>query len=358
MLTNRFLKQFGAISFAILGAGATAVFLWAQDQGPEQPPQAAAKKERQKRPPKPGVATPGVRREMSSITPLAVFPVAGTPDWQVVTEDAVWVTSAPKDTVSRLDPKTNMVAAVVTVGKRPCSGLAAGFGAVWVPICGDGRAAPPIPPSVSRIEIKTNKVVATVPVGPVQGEGGIATSPDGVWLVTDAKGVLSKIDPATNAVIAQVAVPAGSAGVTYGEGYVWVSSPMANMLTGVDPKANKVVYSVEVGPGPRFVTTGAGSAWTLNQGDGTVSRVDAKTGKLIKNIEAGLPGTGGELAFGAGHVWATATEIPITEIDPATNAVVKQWFGAGGDSLRIGFNSIFLSNLRNANVWRIDLKQP
>ncbi len=59
----------------------------------------AAKKERQKRPPKPGVATPGVRREMSSITPLAVFPAEGSPDWQVMTEDAVWVTNAPKNTV-------------------------------------------------------------------------------------------------------------------------------------------------------------------------------------------------------------------------------------------------------------------
>ncbi len=340
---------------ATLCVAGTAAFLWSQD--PTAAP-AAAKKERQKRPPKPGVATPGVRREMSSIVPLAVFPVEGSPDWQVMTEDAVWVTSARKNMVARLDPKTNTVAALITPGTNPCSGLAAGFGSVWVPICGNKRSDPPVPASVSRIDIKTNKVVASIPVGPVQGEGGIAASPDGVWLVTDAKGVLSKIDPATNKVVAEVTVPAGSAGVTYGEGYVWVTSPMANMLTGVDPKANKVVYSVEVGPGPRFVTSGAGSAWTLNQGDGTVSRVDAKTGKLIKNIDVGVPGTGGELAFGAGHVWATATEIPITEIDPATNAVVKQWFGEGGDSLRIGFNSIFLSNLRGQTVWRIDLKQP
>jgi virginiamycin B lyase len=310
----------------------------------------ATKKERPKRPPKPGVATPGVRREMSSITPIAVFQAEGSPDWQVMTEDAVWVTNGPKSTIHRLDPKTNTVAAVVTVGKRPCSGLAAGFGAVWVPNCGDK--------TVSRIDIKTNQVIATVPVGPAVSEGGIAASPEGVWLVTDVKGVLSKIDPATNMVSAEVTVPANSAGVTYGEGYVWVTTPGMNMLTGVDPKANKVVYSVEVGMGPRFVTAGAGSAWTLNQGDGTVSRIDAKTGKLIKNIEVGLPGTGGELAFGAGHVWATVFEIPISEIDPATNAVVKQWFGPGGDSIRIGFDSIFLSNLRDGNVWRIALNQP
>jgi streptogramin lyase len=338
----------------------TVALVWAQDKQsvPADSPAAAKKGGGKGGPPKPGVSTPGVRREMTSIMPLAVFPVEGNPDWQVVTEDAVWVTSGSKNTVTRLDPKTNMVAAVVTV-PNPCSGLAAGFGSVWSPNCVNRRSDPSGMATVSRIDIKTNKVVASIPVGPVQGEGGIAATPDGVWLVTDAKGVLSKIDPATNKVIAEVTVPPGSAGVTYGEGYVWVTSPMANMLTGVDPKANKVVYSVEVGPGPRFVTSGAGSAWTLNQGDGTISRVDAKTGKvIIKNIEVGIPGTGGELAFGAGHVWATATQIPISEIDPATNAVVKQWSGQGGDSLRIGFNSIFLSNLRNGTVWRIALDQP
>ena len=86
-----------------------------------------------------------------------------------------------------MDPKTNTVSAVITVGKQPCSGLAAGFGSVWVPNCSDK--------TVSRIDTKTNQVVATVPVGPSASEGGIAASPQAVWLVTDAKGVLSKIDP-------------------------------------------------------------------------------------------------------------------------------------------------------------------
>jgi virginiamycin B lyase len=308
------------------------------------------KKQKAKRPPRPGVSTPGVRREMSAIKPDAVFVAEGSPDWQVSTEDAQWVTNGPKNTVHRMDPKTNTVTAVITVGKRPCSGLAAGFGSVWVPNCMDK--------TVSRIDTKTNQVVATVPIGPSASEGGIAASPQAVWLVTDAKGVLSRIDPVTNAVAAEVTVPPNSAGVTYGEGAVWVTTPESNKLTGVDPKTNQIIHSVDVGPGPRFVTTGAGSVWTLNQGDGTVSRVDAKTGKLIANIEVGVPGTGGEIAFGAGHVWATVFEIPISEIDPATNAVVKQWFGPGGDSIRVAHGSVWLSNLRDGNVWRFSPDQP
>ena len=78
---------------------------------------------------------------------------------------------------------------------------------------------------------------------------------------------------------------------------------------------------------------------------GTVSRIDLKTRKVTATIEVGVPGTGGELAFGAGHVWATVFQIPLSEIDPATNQVV-----------RVGHGSVWLSNLREQNVWRIDLK--
>ena len=61
-----------------------------------------------------------------------------------------------------------------------------------------------------------------------------------------------------------------------------------------------------------------------------------KTRKLVTNIDVGLPGTRVELAFGDGHVWATVFQIPLSKIDPATNQVVKQRVGAGGDSVRVG----------------------
>src|SRR5437667_2374297 len=107
-----------------------------------------------KRPVRPGVKTPGVQRQITAITPVATFPVEGTPDWQVVTPDSVWVTNAAKNTVHRLDAKTNKVTATTEVGKKPCSGLAAGFGSIWVPNCSDK--------TLSRIDMKTNEIVATV----------------------------------------------------------------------------------------------------------------------------------------------------------------------------------------------------
>lgn len=350
-MTKRILRAIGAVSF---GACMPLLLVFGQDPAA---PAAAEKKDRPKRPPRPGVSTPGVKRDMSTLTPAAVFSLPGTPDWQVMTEDAVWVSNGPRNTVHRLDPKTNQVVAAIEVGKRPCSGLAAGFGSVWAPVCGDRPGAEnAAPPALARIDVKTNQLIATIPVGPANSEGGLVASPEAVWMVTDSKGTLSRIDPTTNKVAAEIAVAPGSVACVYAEGAVWVSSPEKSVITRVDPKTNTVTDTIAVGPGPRFLTAGAGAIWTLNQGDGTVSRVDVKTRTLVTNIEAGLPGTGGELAFGEGHVWATVFQIPLSKIDPATNRVVKQWVGAGGDSVRVGHGSLWLSNLREQNVWRIDLK--
>ena len=284
---------------------------------------------------------------MSSITPVAIFSTEGTPDWQVVTEDSVWVSNAPRNTLHRLDARTNTVAAVIEVGKRPCSGLAAGFGSIWVPNCGDG--------TLSRVDIETNKVVATIAIAPANSEGGIATGAGSVWMLTDKNGILSRIDPATNLPTAQIEVPAGSFACVLGEdGAIWISSTDNNLISRVDPKTNSVTDKIEVGARPRFLTAGGGSIWTLNQGDGTISRVDIKTRKLAATIEAGIPGTGGEIAFGEGYLWATVFEFPITQIDPATNTVVRQWKGEGGDAIRAGLGSVWLSNLRAGTVWRID----
>jgi len=153
-------------------------------------------------------------------------------------------------------------------------------------------------------------------------------------------------------------VAPGSVACVYADGAVWVSSPEKSVITRVDAKTNTATDTIAVGPGPRFLTGGARARCGRSiRAMARLSRVDMKTRKLAANIDVGLPGTGGELAFGDGHVWATVFQIPLSKIDPATNQVVKQWVGAGGDSVRVGHGSLWLSNLREQNVWRIDLTQ-
>jgi streptogramin lyase len=75
---------------------------------------------------------------------------------------------------------------------------------------------------------------------------------------------------------------------------------------------------------------------------------------VIATVEVGVPGGGGEIAVGEGSVWVTSFEFPLSRIDPATNTVVQQFHGPGGDAVRVGLGSVWLSNLRQGNVWRLD----
>lgn len=295
-------------------------------------------------PKKTGVQTPGVQHDMAELVPTATFRVQGHPDWMALTEDAVWVTSSSANHVVRLDAKTNQPSSIVTVAK-PCSGLVVAFGSLWIPSCGDH--------SLVRVDAITGALQATVTTGPADSEGGITTGGGSVWIVSSKASDLVRVDPATNQVTARIRIPAGSFNPVFANDSVWISSNQGGTLVRVDPGTNKVISETPVGPMPRFLTAGAGSIWVLNQGDGTIARVDATTGKRIAIIAAGIPGLGGEIAFGGGAVWATVFDYPITRIDPGTNTVTAQWHGAGGDSIRYGHNSVWLTSLMGAKVWRL-----
>ena len=53
-------------------------------------------------------------------------------------------------------------------------------------------------------------------------------------VVSDIAGKLSRIDPATNMVAAEIAVAAGSVAPVFGDGMVWISSPEKSVVTRVD----------------------------------------------------------------------------------------------------------------------------
>ncbi len=298
-------------------------------------------------PPKPGVKTPGVKIPIERLKPEAVFAVPGSPDWLAADElDAMWVSNKPKDSVSRFDLKTNTVAATTPVGKQPCSGLVAAFGSLWVPNCGDQ--------TISRVDLKSGAISATIRTGIGNSEGSVAAGAGSVWLMIDTKGTLARFDPATNAVVAEIIVAPGSYGLAFGEDALWVTSSERDTVARVDPHTNLIVDTIAVGKAPRFIAVGSGAVWTLNQGDGSVTRIDPKTNKVAATIEVGVPGGGGDISVGEGSVWVTAFDFPLSRIDPSTNAVVQQFYGKGGDAVRVALGSVWLSNLQAGNVWRID----
>jgi virginiamycin B lyase len=297
---------------------------------------------------KPGVTD--VQLPFGSLKPSATFNIGGTADWVLVTDDAVWVASTKPYSVQRIDPATNTVVAKVRLSGEACSGLAFGFGSVWVPVCGKK-------PLLARVDARTNRITAVLPIAPAGPEGGITASNDSIWMVTDKEGTtLSRINPATNTVSQKISIPAGSYNPLSSGNMVWITGFARNVLTAVDASSGKVLAAIPVGSKPRFLTSGGGSVWTLNQGDGSVTRIDANNRKVTATIAVGIPGPGGDLGYGADSVWATTFDLPLTMIDAQTNKVLRQWVGRGGDSLRFGHDSIWLTDYHRGLLLRIPFK--
>jgi streptogramin lyase len=281
---------------------------------------------------------------MTGLRPQAIFTVKGHPDWMAIAPDSVWVTSSADNLVSQLRADNNQPGIAISVNK-PCSGLAVGFGSLWIPGCGQGNLV--------RADLVTGNIQAVIPIGPADSEGGITIGAGSVWLMTDSSGVLSRIDPTSNSVVATIASPSGSFCPLFADGFVWITSTEHSVLTKIDPSTNQPVLQIPVGKNPRFLTYGADSIWTLNQGDGTITRINTKTGLRLANIIANIPGHGGEISFGFGSVWATIAKKPITRIDAATSTITSQWTGAGGDSIRTGLGSVWLTDYDGGKIWRL-----
>lgn len=288
-------------------------------------------------------------RSIGELKPLMTRHLGATADWVEVTSDAVWVGSTGPNAVNRIDPQTNRVRAKIRLPGEPCARLAAGFGSLWVPLCG-------ATPSLARVSLTTNRVEALYPTGPAAAEGGITVSSDSVWMVTDKSGLLSRIDPKSGEVRQQIHVPAGSYNPVFYDGKIWVSRAEGTQVTVIDADDGGILATATTGPGPRFMAAGDGAVWTLNQGDGTLTRLDARTWTSDRSVELNTPGHGGDITFDQGLLWTTVAKMPLSVIDAKSGRVLGQWQGAGGDSLGAGHGSIWLTDYHGGFISRYDIR--
>jgi streptogramin lyase len=299
--------------------------------------------------PKNGIKTPGIQIPIESLKSEAQIPVE-TPGWITVGE-SVFVPNKSKDAVVRIDAKANKPGEAIPNVKKPCSGMVVAFGSLWIPSCETQ--------TLTRFDTKANKVVATMNTGVADVSIGLAATSDSVWMITDAKTTLSRIDPVQNAVVGELRLPAACNSVSFGEGSLWVTCPGETRLLRINPVTNLVEKRIDVSAGPRSTTFGAGSVWVLCDKEGKVERIDPKTNKVIKTIDLGVPNAGGNLAFGDGFVWASQAGFPLTRIDPQSEKehVAQQFWGEGGGSVSATAGAIWLSNVSKGSVWRLDPKR-
>ncbi|APG15043.1 MULTISPECIES: hypothetical protein [Bradyrhizobium] len=186
-----------------------------------------------------------VQRPIASLPIAAKTSIPGSPDWVGIGANAVWISNAGADSLARIDPSTNDVAKIVPVGRRPCSGLAVGFGAVWSPSCTDKR--------LDRVSEQSSTLELHIPTTVGDSEGGIAAGEGAVWMVADRHGKLLRVDPALNKIAGSVKLADGSFVPVVGAGEVWISSTERNLVSRVDSAALNVIAEIPVGPAPRFM---------------------------------------------------------------------------------------------------------
>lgn len=195
-------------------------------------------------------------------------------------------------------------------------------------------------------------------MGGLNDESSLAVTDEAVWaLSADADRKLVGIDPATNEVVAEWAVPAGTGGVRGFEGSLWVARPTVGELLRIDPATGEEEATVEVAAGSTFVAVGEGSVWTLGATGSEVSRVDPAIDEVIATIDVGDgPVDGGDLAVGGGYVWARVSDSLVAQIDPATDTVVGRFGPASGSgSVAADAATVWISAHDVNTVWRLPL---
>jgi virginiamycin B lyase len=266
---------------------------------------------------------------------------------------SLWMANTNSKEVLRIDPDTNKVIATIRVGSKPDLSIGMGLEYVWIADTKDK--------TVKQIDPKTNQVVRTIAVNlPRETEGSIGVGEGSLWVLTNEgdtdSGTLSRIDPITGEISANIQVNAASHAALVAFGSVWVTSTAAGSVLRVDARNNTVTAEIPVHTAPRFLAADEGSVWVVSQKDGSLARIDPLTNKVAATINVGVPGEGGDLAIGENYVWVAADGVPLSQIDPRTNRLMRQF--AGGkrdDTLRVGFGSAWIVDQLHGEIWRVDL---
>lgn len=325
----------------------------------------------------PAPTAPPIKLPSTSLVPEAAIALGGERRL-AVTPDGVWVTDRAAGTVVRIDPKSNAAEKPLSIGKEPCAALVYAFKSLWTSGCASGTLVrldlpAPVPtpvPAATPVAVPVPPAPTVTPAAPgkpekgplaeikiaVRGAGPIASATGSIWMLTDGGRSLIRVDPDTNAVVADVTLPAAGSAITASGDAIWIVSTGGAQAIRVNGYSNVVEETVKVGPAPIAIASGEGSVWTLNGGDGSVSRIDPKTAKVTDTIKAGVTAASGTIAASEGSVWISVPGIPLSRIDPRTNRLAQQFTGPGGGVLAVGLKSLWLT-ASAAEIWRLDPKR-
>lgn len=278
------------------------------------------------------------------------FDVVGEPDWLTLAGGSVFAYTTG---VGRFDATTGELLGTTDVGGQSiCLAMDAGFGSVWVGLCGT--------PSLVRIDPATGDVQATIPlpVSDLLEESSVAAGEGGVFLVAKSKDQIVKVDPSTNTVAAVFDVPPGATAARAGFGSLWVTHSALDVVSRLDPATGEVIASIDVGNGPRFLAIGTDGVWVMNQAGGSLSKIDPATETVVATVQVNDgPIEFGDIAVGGGSVWTRISDHLLARVDEASNRVTQFYDPASGSgSVAADDEAVWLSAHDVNSMWRLPLK--
>lgn len=265
-----------------------------------------------------------------------VIQVPGFADFLAIDGDTVWATNSGR--VERWSRTKGKLAEVAIA--KPCGAMLIADRSLWVANCADG--------TLNRIDIKTAKLVATIPTGLPKlnkAELQLAAGAGSVWIASHEKGEIARVDTATNAVVAKVAVDPETSYLTFGFGSVWAVCLGQNTVQRIDPATNTVSKRTTLGKAPGFLAAGEGGVWIQEQGDGTLVKVDPRTGEVAGRVKIGAVLKWGDVDTGGGKVWLRTTEDQTFVVIDARTLAIRARVGkaAGSGALRYTRKGVWTS---------------
>ena len=254
-----------------------------------------------------------------------VIAVPGYADFLAVDDDAVWVTNEGRVEKWSLNGK---LATVTT--PRPCGAMAVAAKSLWVADCKDK--------TLLRIDLATATRIASIPTGIASddGEMNVVAGDGSIWVASEARGRIARVDPATNRVVASIRVRPNSNYLAFGSGALWAVSAARRVLQKIDPATNSVVRRTKLGHRPGFLAVGESAVWVQEQGDGTVAKIDPASGAVAGRVKVDAKLNYGDIDTGGGKIWLRTTlGQTYVVIDPVRLAIVERvGTEAGSGALR------------------------
>jgi len=274
--------------------------------------------------------------------------IGGAPLRVAADDEAIWVTSEPDGTLTRLDPESGAkVGKPLRLGSG-ISGVAVGAGSVWVSDPPEGE--------VIRVDPEAGgHVTARIEVG--GSPGPIAFGGGSVWVADEAGAGISAIAAKGDRVYRRALPPqAAPLRLAVGAGGLWASSAATGNVRRIDLSTLRVDAPIPVGRGPAGVTVAGGLVWVANSRGDTVSKVDPSIHAVLGDpIEVG--GRPGGIDAGTSTVWvASASEDAVTRIDLESGerdgAPIQ--VGAEPGAVAVGGEAVWVADNGEGAITRIE----